>query len=128
MLEEWCKDPVKSNPYILKMDAAGGYQTVSTIYDFSAVLSTSYVSDGFITDYQKLIPNLFDSVMKILFLPPSLWTQLAAAGELARFKKNLNLDYYDLIFCNIHMPCMEHWATAAAWHKPDEGRVFTNSS
>jgi len=37
MLEEWCKHPMKSNPYILKMDAAGGYQTVSTIYDFSAV-------------------------------------------------------------------------------------------
>ena len=67
--EERYRDTLKSNPYILKMDA--GYQTVY-----------------FITDFQKLLTNLFDGVIKILFLPPSLCTQLAASGGLARLKKN----------------------------------------
>jgi len=56
---------------------------VSSIYDFAAVLSPSYVSAAFITDFQKLTSNLFDGVIEVFFLPP-LWTQLAAS------KKNLN--------------------------------------
>ena len=60
-----------------------GYQTVSSIYDFAAVLSPSYVSAAFITDFQKLTSNLFDGIIEVFFLPP-LWTQLAAS------KKNLN--------------------------------------
>ena len=54
----------------------------STCYDFAAVFA-SYVSDNFISDYQKLIPGK----SKILFLDPSLFTQLAEYGSLARFLK-----------------------------------------
>ena len=91
----------------------------STLYDFASVLSTSYVSDNFITDFQKLIPDLFVGQNKILFMDPQLWTQLGHLGDSAKFRRDLNLDFYDYIFWNIHIPSIEHWVVS--YHRPMDG-------
>ena len=91
----------------------------STLYDFASVLSTSYVSDNFIADFQKVIPDLFEGKHKILFLDPQLWTQLAQLGDSAKFKRHLNLDYYDYIVWNIHIPAIQHWVVS--YHRPHDG-------
>jgi len=71
-----------------------------------------YQTVYFITDFQQLLLIFFYGVIKILFLPPSLCTQLAASGISSTFfvhtagsiwwtgsvEEKLNLDYYDLIF------------------------------
>ena len=119
MVLKWCQDPIHTNPFFVTIACTGKDVMSSSLYDFSAVLSRSYVSDNFISDFQKLIPELFDGKNNDLFLDPSLWTQLAELGTLARFQRNLNLDYYDYIFWNIHIPSMEHWVVC--YHSPKTG-------
>ena len=119
MVLNWCQDPIHASPYFVTINASGKRPIFLSCYDFAAVLSRSYVSDNFIADFQKLIPDLFEGKHKVLFLEPSLWTQVAALGTLARFKRNLNLDFYDYIFWNIHIPSIEHWVIC--FHNPQNG-------
>ena len=104
MVLKWCQHPIHTNPFFVTIACTGKDVMSSSLYDFSAVLSRSYVSDNFISNFQKIIPELFDGQNNVLFLDPSLWTQLAELGTLARFQRNLTLNYYDYIFWNIHIP------------------------
>ena len=89
------RDPLKSNPYILKMDATRDIKL--------------YISSLISKNFSRIF---FDSVIEILFLLPSLCTQLAPSGISSTFfvhtagsiwwtgsvEEKLNLDSYDLIF------------------------------
>jgi hypothetical protein len=60
MLVGWCREPITTNPFFTcKQDPRRGFFASSTKYDLAQVLSTSYVSDNFLDDYQALIPNFF---------------------------------------------------------------------
>ena len=54
---KWCQHPINGNVVFVTIACSGKDVMSSTCYDFAAVLSTSYVSDNFISDYPKLILN-----------------------------------------------------------------------
>ena len=57
---------------------------MSSIYDFAAVSSPSYVSAAFIADFQKLTSNLFAGVIEVFF--HLLCTQLEVSKQKTKLR------------------------------------------
>ena len=83
--EERYRDPLKSNPYILKMDATRDIK----LY-ISSLISKNFSRIFLIVSLKYYFFSLHceHNWHHLVFLPPSLCTQLAASGELARLKEN----------------------------------------
>ena len=101
-------DKSKTTDFSVRLDA--------TKVDFAKVLSNQYVSDYWLSDFQKLI---LPETNKVYFMNPTAYTGITLHGERSRsYPKMLDLDEYDFIFwpVNIHN---YHWT--AAYHAVNDG-------